>query len=173
MMNSHSEFVRMYVRAQQTLLSYIMSCGYNFHDAEDLLQDAAVVLLERFETYDGHGSFIAWSLGYVRNLVLNESRKRKVRTIIQMDTELVGKLASTLQDHEERIVSRRDHLETCFNQLPVKWRALLKDYYDRGLRLHDLATSYGKTYAAMNSLLCRIRSRLLDCSTQMSLRTNP
>lgn len=57
--------------------------------AQDVVQQAAVVGLERLETFDPDTSFTAWMMQIVRNIALNEGRKRGRRRTGLADTELL------------------------------------------------------------------------------------
>ncbi len=55
--------------------------------AQDVVQQAAVVGLERLHTFDPDTSFVAWMMQIVRNIALNEGRKRHRRRTGSADTE--------------------------------------------------------------------------------------
>lgn len=68
--------------------------------AQDVVQQAAVVGLERLKTFAPETSFVAWMVQIVRNLALNEARKRTRRATAPMDgsvmdTTMVGSGAGT------------------------------------------------------------------------------
>jgi RNA polymerase sigma-70 factor, ECF subfamily len=48
-------------------------------DAEDVLQDAAMIGLAKLDDFDGDTSFSAWMSGIVRNVARNHARKRQRR----------------------------------------------------------------------------------------------
>jgi RNA polymerase sigma-70 factor (ECF subfamily) len=54
--------------------------------AQDIVQQAAVVGLERLQTFDPSTSFQAWMIQIVRNIAMNESRKRTRRRTGAADT---------------------------------------------------------------------------------------
>lgn len=70
--------------------------------AQDVVQQAAVVGLERLETFDPDTSFTAWMMQIVRNIALNEGRKRGRRRTGQADTEKLdgGRSISGRMDSE-------------------------------------------------------------------------
>lgn len=53
--------------------------------AQDVVQQAAVVGLERLHTFDPETSFVAWMVQIAKNLALNEARKRSRRATAPMD----------------------------------------------------------------------------------------
>jgi RNA polymerase sigma-70 factor (ECF subfamily) len=48
-------------------------------DAEDVLQDAAMIGLAKLDRFDADTSFVAWMSGIVRNVARNHARKRQRR----------------------------------------------------------------------------------------------
>lgn len=57
--------------------------------AQDVVQEAAVVALQRLEQFDAGTSFVAWMVQIVRNLALNESRKRTRRKTMPTDNSAI------------------------------------------------------------------------------------
>ena len=57
----HAQFLRLYTRHQHRILAYIYTLVPNRADAEDLLQDTAVLLWEKFAQFELGTDFIAWA----------------------------------------------------------------------------------------------------------------
>jgi RNA polymerase sigma-70 factor (ECF subfamily) len=57
--------------------------------AQDIVQQAAVVGLQRLDTFDPKTSFQAWMIQIVRNIAMNESRKRTRRKTGATDTSVL------------------------------------------------------------------------------------
>ena len=51
-MNNHEQFTRRWTEAQPIVAGYINAVVPDFQEAEDLLQDVAVILLRKFTEYD-------------------------------------------------------------------------------------------------------------------------
>lgn len=63
--------------------------------AQDIVQQGALIALERLDQFDPATSFTAWMTAIVRNTALNESRKRTRRRTLAVEG---GVLDSTLSD---------------------------------------------------------------------------
>ncbi len=57
--------------------------------AQDIVQQAAVVGLQRLDTFDPSTSFQAWMIQIVRNIAMNEGRKRARRRTGAVDTSVL------------------------------------------------------------------------------------
>ena len=55
----HAEFLRLYTKYQHRILSYIFVLVPNRTDAEDLLQDTAVLLWAKFDEFESGTDFAA------------------------------------------------------------------------------------------------------------------
>lgn len=65
--------------------------------AQDVVQQAAVVGLERLDMFRPETSFVAWMVQIVRNLALNESRKRTRRATTPTDGAVLDATVSTVR----------------------------------------------------------------------------
>lgn len=79
------DFARLYERHRGVLWCAAAGVLGDRTLAQDVVQQAAVVGLERLATFDPETSFVAWMVQIVRNLALNESRKRARRATAPMD----------------------------------------------------------------------------------------
>lgn len=61
------------------------------HQAEDVLQEAAMTALGKLDTFRHEASFVAWMSGYVRYVALNQRRKRQRQAdILRRDASSMG-----------------------------------------------------------------------------------
>jgi len=76
------------------VLSHIRSTVTDFHRAEDLLQETAGTVVEKFSEYDSSKPFLPWALGIARNKVLDALRK-STRDRLVFDESVVTQLSMT------------------------------------------------------------------------------
>ncbi len=89
------DFARLYQRHWRVLWCAAVGVVNDRTLAQDIVQQAAVVGLERLETFDPGTSFTAWMMQIVRNIALNEGRKRARRRAGQVaEDRLEGAEAS-------------------------------------------------------------------------------
>ncbi len=70
------EFARLYEQHWRVLWCAAVGVVSDRTLAQDIVQQAAVVGLERLNAFDRNTSFVAWMMQIVRNIALNEGRKR-------------------------------------------------------------------------------------------------
>ena len=69
------EFFKLYGQCQNHVFSILYMLVHNEADAEDLLQDTAATLLEKFDQYEEGTNFRAWAVTIAKNKALNVLRK--------------------------------------------------------------------------------------------------
>ncbi len=77
------ELARLWVQSQSVISAYITANVLDVQHAEDLVQEVAQVVAEKFDTFDRSRSFISWSLGIARNRVLKYYRSAPRQTGIK------------------------------------------------------------------------------------------
>ncbi|HVU65164.1 MAG TPA: sigma-70 family RNA polymerase sigma factor [Phycisphaerales bacterium] len=80
--------------------------------AQDVVQQAAVVGLQRLDQFDPSTSFAAWMIQIVRNIALNESRKRTRRRTAAVDPVSLdsGPASRSGQDEHGWVLTGRGQL---------------------------------------------------------------
>jgi RNA polymerase sigma-70 factor (ECF subfamily) len=114
-------------------------------EAEDVLQEAAAMALEKLEQFDPRTSFVAWMSAFVRNVALNQARKRERRATRPMDPAALpeGPPAGG---------------STCSNGHPPAARLPIDA---RGVLAIDQESFDDAVLAALRELSCEARSALL------------
>jgi RNA polymerase sigma-70 factor (ECF subfamily) len=158
-----ADFTR-YLAANQTrLYGYIHSLIPDIHDADDLYQQTALVLWNKFEEFDQTRDFFAWACGVARGEVANFARRRmRQRLYLCADVNLLLVEAHTeMTDQEQE--ERRVALSRCVEQLPPADRELLAECYRDGEGVHAAAERRNRSPHSVYNSLRRIRKALFDC----------
>lgn len=155
------EYLRHFLSAESSLRGYILAHVRDFSVADDLLQQTALVLWEKFAQYDPARPFLAWALGVARFEILNASRKTPPRSLLEgdLDSLIVGEYLRL----DSELPRRRQLLRTCLQKLPAPMSDAVRLRYDDGLRVDHIATKLGKSLGAVKVLLHRARAALQDC----------
>ena len=82
---SRSEFARQFSGSYRVLWLIAASVTGDKSHADDVVQDAAMIALEKLDQFQPGTSFTAWMGQMVRFLALNEMRKRKGRRTVACD----------------------------------------------------------------------------------------
>jgi RNA polymerase sigma-70 factor (ECF subfamily) len=156
------DFLRRFTQAQPALRRYVLAHVPDFHQAEDVLQEAAVVLWDRRAEFDPSRSFEAWAFGVARNKLLHSRRAAAVRREV-LTPELSEQVAARLAELAPAFEQRRGRLRDCVRRLAERARAVVELRYDRGLSTEEIAGNTGDSVNAVRILLCRVRRTLARC----------
>jgi RNA polymerase sigma-70 factor (ECF subfamily) len=161
-MNEEHDFLRRFTQAQPALRRYVLAHVPDFHQAEDVLQEAAVVLWGRRAEFDPARSFEAWAFGIARNKLLSSKRGVAVRREV-LTPQLSERVAAKLGELAPQFEQRRGRLRDCVRKLAERARLVVEQRYDQGLSTQAIAESTGDSVNAVRILLCRVRRTLARC----------
>lgn len=145
----------------------------NRADAEDLVQEAALLAFRGFKTFEPGSSFRAWFFRILTNCFYSQYRKRKRQgTEIELDdtpelylycqTAAIGLHART-DDPAAMLVSRLDNelVEAAIAALPDEYRVAATLYFMQDFSYQEIAEMVGVPVGTVRSRLHRGR-RLLQ-----------
>lgn len=166
----HSDgFVPLYARWHLEILRFVLTLVPDRHQAEDIVQETARVLWQKFDTYDTERPFWPWARQIAHFEVLKH-RKRHGSTRQVFSDELVELLARERSEQEGILEARRQALQHCLKALPEDDRRLLAQRYGDNLGIEEIARERRKTVNALSLVLHRLRQKLAQCVRQ-SLRS--
>ena len=161
-MADNESFMRHWTRAQPTVASYVSSMVPDFHEAEDLLQEIAVILLRKFSQYDERRPFVAWALGIAKLEVLAKRRSR-ARSLVTLRNEAVESVTATYADMAPELEERAVALRECLKQLAGRALALVKLRYQEALPPREVAGRLQEAPGTVRVALSRVRLALQEC----------
>jgi RNA polymerase sigma-70 factor (ECF subfamily) len=156
--------IRDFQRDRLRLIAYIRALVGDPDRTEDLFQEVSVIVLEKAEEFHAGKDLQAWCRGIARHVVLREREKsRRLRTF---DGDRIVELidaAFAENSGGDPLEKQRSLLRGCLRMLAAPSRELLELRYDSGLSLRAVAQKLGRTEAAVQVALSRVRKWLLDC----------
>jgi RNA polymerase sigma-70 factor, ECF subfamily len=161
--NWKADFTRYLAANQARLYGYIHSLIPDIHDADDLYQQTALVLWNKFGAFDRGRDFFAWACGVARGEVANFARRRvRQRLYLSADVNLllVEAHAEMTEDEQD---DRREALTRCVEKLPPADRELLAECYREGCGVQAAAGRRSRSLHGVYNSLRRIRKALFDC----------
>ncbi len=161
-MKDRERFLSLYQEHGHLVRGFLLAATGCPHQADDLQQNVARVLLEKFADYDEARPFRCWALGIARLETL-KWRQRLARRREVLSVEAIDLLQACGQDEADPFAERRERLPTCVAALPEPSRRLLTLRYEQGLGSKNIAERVGRTAAAVDMALSRIRRLLRDC----------
>lgn len=161
------EFVRLFVAAYHPLYSYLVALVSNRADADDLMQEAGLLLWRKFDEFqplsdEPVDDFVRWARGFARNLARNFHRVGKGRQR-PFDDELLAKLAVTRLEAEELLELRRDALRLCVEKLSPADREFLRICYSEHRTVAAAARELARPSNAVYKKLRRLHRALFEC----------
>jgi RNA polymerase sigma-70 factor, ECF subfamily len=159
---NQERFTPCWTQAQPAVARYISSLVPGFQEAEDALQNVAVVLLRKFSVYDPQQPFIAWALGIARYEVLNH-RRGFARNRLLFTPELAEQASHVYQELLPELDERHRALRECLSGIGERTAEVLRLRYQESLEPKDIAPRIGMTSGAIRVMLNRVRGILHGC----------
>ncbi|MFM1944395.1 MAG: hypothetical protein RI897_3377 [Verrucomicrobiota bacterium] len=160
--DAQQRFLSLFLRSEREIFRYVATLVPNMSDADDIVQQTAVALWERFEAYDSEKPFTPWACRFA----LNKARQwieRRQRWQALLDNGLAEELAQRRQELQPQFEHRLRRLEDCLGRLPSEQRSVVEGYYYERVGVESLAQRSGRTVAATYKTLQRIRQALQRC----------
>jgi len=159
---AQQRFLSLFLRSEREIFRYVAALVPNVADGEDIVQQTALALWEKFDSYDSNQPFTPWACRFALNKA-KQWIERRQRWQALLEGGLVEELAQRREELRPEIETRLKHLEGCFNKLPAEQRSIVEGYYYRRDGIEKLAEQSGRTVAATYKTLQRIRQALQLC----------
>jgi len=155
-------FISLFLRSEKEIFRYVAALVPNTADAEDIVQQAAVALWEKFDAYDPALPFTPWACRFALNKA-KQWIERRQRWQALLARGVAEELARRREELRPELEIRLRQLETCVGKLPADQRSLVEGYYYHRTGVEKLAEQSGRTVAATYKALQRIRHALQFC----------
>ena len=152
----------LWMDAQPSVMSFILASVPRIHDAEDLLQQAAVDVATNFERYDPDRPFVAWALGIARNKLRAHFRKTNTTGLVFSESAL-NAIADAHAATHDTARDQHEALSHCMELVGEKPSRLLTLRYHENLSHSEIAEAIGSSSGSVRVMLSRVRSQLADC----------
>ena len=124
-------------------------------DAEDILQEALVVVLRRWQTIDDPPAFL---LGTVRMCILNHRRKLQLERCVPLEAEHLDRLGGG--ECPQRQVDSRHDVRKLLARLPGRSRQIVALRYGDGLSPREIAQALDGSESGVRKMAHRGLGRL-------------
>lgn len=159
---AQQRFLSLFLRSEREIFRYVAALVPNVADAEDIVQQTALSLWEKFDAYDPSQPFTPWACRFALNKT-KQWIERRQRWQTLLEGGLAEELAQRREELRPEMETRLRHLETCVSKLPEEQRAIVEGYYYRRDGIEKLAEHSGRTVAATYKTLQRVRQLLQSC----------
>ncbi len=156
------EFLKVFLSNEREILRYVIALVPPTADAQEIVQQTAVDLWEKFDQYDASRPFAPWACRFALN-----SARQWMASRQRWKTLLNGGLAEELAMRRKQLRpdfdARLEHLDRCLEKLPEKQRVLVDGYYFKQSSVETVAQQARRTVDAVYKALQRIRLQLREC----------
>jgi RNA polymerase sigma-70 factor (ECF subfamily) len=157
------QFMALYSGHQRRLYLYAITLLPDANAAEDVLQEANLVLWRKFDSFTPGSNFFAWACQIIRYEVLKH-RQRRSRAAALFDPDVLDRLADVAVEQFQRLDEpQRRALADCMDRLSPGDRELMRRRYDEAMAVQDIAAAMDRSPNAVSQSLGRVRRLLLDC----------
>lgn len=152
------EITEVYTQFQRSLLTYIRSKIKSKEDAEDILHNVFIKIVNHSEKLSDRENLQAWIFTIARNSIIDYYRMNASKNKSSIDDMFEEQIA------EEEAADSTKGLDQCLsgmiNSLPEEYKHIIMDSEIHGIRQKELATKYNMAYPTMRSRVQRGRDRL-------------
>jgi RNA polymerase sigma-70 factor (ECF subfamily) len=161
------DFVRLMTEHQGRLFGYIFSLLGDPDAANDVLQEANIVLWRDSKEFRPGTNFKAWAFR-VAHFQVMAWRQRQIRDRLVFEDDMMDVLAFAARDNDAAFDARQDRLNGCLAKLQPAHREMIRLRYAEGTALELIARGRSMTPNAVMQALFRIRQSLMQCVARAS-----
>lgn len=155
------------LRHRVELVAYARAVLGNYTAAEDVVQEAMLVVMKKFDQFQEGTSMLAWCRAIVRLEVLRvKQQHRRERTLAErLLDDAVDAAFEEFQRAQRRdeAESWREALEHCLQRVPPRGRRVLKARFVDELSYQQIGERVGMTLEAVRKALFRIKRQIRLC----------
>ncbi|MBE6867377.1 MAG: sigma-70 family RNA polymerase sigma factor [Ruminococcus albus] len=133
------------------ILRLAYSYVHNMQDAEEILQDTLIKLLDSAPDFESEEHEKAWLIRVASNLSKNRIEYNKLRDTDELNDELVAEQRDDLTFVWEAV-----------KELPDNYREVIHLFYEEGYQTDEIAEILGETGANIRTRLKRARAKLKE-----------
>jgi len=157
-----AEFLKLYTSHEVRLRAFALSLVRGWTDAEEVVQQASLVMWQKFGSFQLGTSFFSWAAKIV-HLTAKDLRKRHRREMVHFGDEFAELVAQETNAAAEELAERERVLSECITKLKPKHRTMLDLRYKEDSSGERIAEVLGTSADAVYQSLARIRKALFDC----------
>ena len=160
--------IQQYLQLRSEFMGYLYAMTRDAELAEEIYQNAAVVVMENANQPEKIRNFRAWAKEVVRRQALHAIRARAAAERLGrlMSPELLEAVSDAFMHDTSADSVVRDEasaLRQCLEGLPKDKRELVALRYERSSSFDEISKHTGSTPAAVQRALSRIRKLLHGC----------
>jgi RNA polymerase sigma-70 factor (ECF subfamily) len=158
------EFLRLFTSHELRLRAFAMSMIANYADAEDVLQQANLVMWKRFDSFQSGTNFMSWA-GRIVYLVALQHRRHQRRDRLKFGEEFFAAMVTiAVREDVAALLSEHEHaLSECIHKLKAEQQEMLQAKYAENISVDQMGLMFNRSVEAIYKALNRTRRMLHDC----------
>lgn len=167
---SRDEIVKTAFHYRDALMSYACAMLRDWSRAEDVVQDAFIVVMNKWTEFRPGTSVFLWTRQIVHLKALEAIRARGKKTS-PLEEEVLARVASSMETHLDEAIAERQRqmrsaLQRCMSHLNRRAVGLLSGFYSESKSCETLAQLQKRSVNAIRLSLSRLRKHLQVCVTR-------
>jgi RNA polymerase sigma-70 factor (ECF subfamily) len=155
-------FCELLADSQRSLYVYATALLQNGTDAQEVLQEANIILCQKYAEFQRGTDFIRWASRVTYFEALKHRRKRSRKERLFSDG-FINILAVEAMEPAGADDAHRNALRSCLDKVTDEDRRLVLARYEVGATTRSVAQRFGRSVQGTRKSLHRIRKKLLHC----------
>ncbi|WP_296462038.1 sigma-70 family RNA polymerase sigma factor [Rubinisphaera sp.] len=155
-------FIKSFVKVQRRLYLYLLAQTGNPNSAEEILQNANVVVLAKWKDFEPGTNFLAW-VYRIASLEVMKFRQKSSRNRLIFDDDYLATISKAVEEISEGADERQAALAICIRKLKARDRELIRLRYQQGNDGQSLSDQLNRPLNSIYQSLGRIRRTLMSC----------
>jgi len=156
------QFFRLFMSVQNQIYAYILVCVLNATDADDIMQETAATMWQKFDVFTIGTDFHKWGrvIAYYK---IKDYRKKRRNSRIHFTDQFFSLLNQQTDSAIEKVDPRLDLLKRCLSRLKHADQNLLKQRYYEGVTIKDIAEHSDRSVSGLYKVMARVHQQLVKC----------
>jgi RNA polymerase sigma-70 factor (ECF subfamily) len=159
--DSVQTFIRLFNMYHHRIYGYCMSLTGNWANADDIFQETAVVLWEKFEKFEPGTDFLSWALKIAYFQFLSHRKKQAIHSK-HFSTSTLENISEITTSSAKDSVSL-ESLRKCVEKLPDHSKELLSLRYEDRITIQKISDRVQQSVAVLYKRYQKIHSLLFEC----------
>ena len=154
------------------LVAYARSLLGNYTAAEDVVQEAFLVVMKKFDQFQEGTSMLTWCRSIVRVVILRMNQQgRREQTLADrlLEDAIVGAFDEFQTARNDDTEAWQQALKRCLERVPQRAHSVLKARFADELSYRQIGKRLGMTLEAVRKALFRYKKQVRSC-VETSLR---
>jgi RNA polymerase sigma-70 factor, ECF subfamily len=170
---SETDFVLLITRHQAAIYAYVLTIHPNRVAAQDILQEANLVLCRKRDEFAAGSNFKAWAFRIAYWQTMAHLKRVKRAGFVELEPDVLDLVSQEAAEQLDDFEDRHTALRSCIQKLPPGDTSILLAHYQNGESIAALSGRLGRSRDALKQVLMRIRRTLRACiERQLAMESN-